>query len=137
MVIEGFFCPKCIWPLQSGRCGSPSVWPDLAKFYHFGNNFKVFGNYKKLYLVFDKLLNLLWQIFYAIWPNLIVENCHKMKHFLAIWSPWHRRCGCVRRYEGVITLNGIPKFYFDFMTSGMGWIQCDHIGQFIGLWATF
>ena len=36
------------------------VLSDLAKFCHFGNIFKFFGNILKVYLIFGKLLNLLW-----------------------------------------------------------------------------
>ena len=37
------------------------MWPNLAKFYHFGKFLKVFGNYLRVYLVFVKILNLLLQ----------------------------------------------------------------------------
>ena len=54
------------------------MWPDLAKFRHFGKIFKVFGNFSRLYLLFGKILSLLWpilftfgQIFiYVIGPNV-------------------------------------------------------------------
>ena len=40
-----------------------TVWPDLATFGHFGNENKVFGNFWRVYLVLDKILNLFWLIF--------------------------------------------------------------------------
>ena len=48
------------WSLQDRP---QAVWPDLAKFRHFGKSFKVFCNFKKLYLLLGNILNLLWQIF--------------------------------------------------------------------------
>ena len=74
------FSVERLWPQP--------VWPDLAIFRHFGKNFKVFGHLKNLFLVFCKLFNLLWQIFYAIGPIFIVVKCQKMKQNLAIWSQW-------------------------------------------------
>ena len=40
----------------------PSVWPDMAKFRHFGKIFKVLGKILRVYLVFGKILKLIWQI---------------------------------------------------------------------------
>ena len=37
------------------------VWPDLAKFCHFGKILNVFCNFSRFYLLFSKILNLLWQ----------------------------------------------------------------------------
>ena len=42
-----------------------TVWPDLAIFHHLGNILKVFGHFFSNYLVFGKIVNLVWQIFYA------------------------------------------------------------------------
>ena len=86
---------------------SLAVWPDLAKFRHFGNNFKVFGHFKKLCIVFGKLLNLLWQMFIAIGQIFIVVNCQKTKHNVATWS----------HYEPLVPLEspqkqGMQKAYF-------------------------
>ena len=36
------------------------VWPDLAKFRHYGKNFQVFGNFLPVYFLFGKIVNLLW-----------------------------------------------------------------------------
>ena len=41
------------------------MWPDLAKFRHFGNKIKVSGKSVWIVLVFGKFVNLLWQIFNA------------------------------------------------------------------------
>ena len=67
-----FFCQTIIIP----------VWPDLAKSRHFWKNFKVFGHFKKFCIGFGKLLNLLWQMFYAIGQIFIAVNCQRMKHNL-------------------------------------------------------
>ena len=37
------------------------VWPDLDKFQQLGKLSKIFGKYLRVSLVFDKMLNLLWQ----------------------------------------------------------------------------
>ena len=50
------------------------VLPDLAKFRHFGKNVKVFGNFSKVYLVFGKLLKLLWQNLNGIGQIFIVVS---------------------------------------------------------------
>ena len=47
--------------LIRGLCHT--VWPDLAKFLHFGEISKVFGNFLSAYLVF---LNLIEQIFIVV-----------------------------------------------------------------------
>ena len=39
-----------------------------------------------VYLVFDKILNLLWQKFYAIGQIFIVVNCKILNSYLVIWS---------------------------------------------------
>ena len=51
-----------------------AVWPDLAKFCHFGNKNKVFGNSWRLYLVLGKILKLL-RLFFCSWA--IVHCCKK------------------------------------------------------------
>ena len=40
-----------------------AVWPDLAKFRHFGKNLKIFDKYLTVNFLFGKMLSLLWQIF--------------------------------------------------------------------------
>ena len=56
---------------------SLTVWPDLAKFRHFGSNFqKSWTIFQNLYLVFGIILNLFnkncyWAIFHCWkWPNI-------------------------------------------------------------------
>ena len=54
------------------------MWPDLAKFRHFGNILKALIKFAIVYLVFGQILNLHWQLFYAIgsifewnkWPSI-------------------------------------------------------------------
>ena len=50
------------------------VWPDWAKFHHFGNILNAFFIFVKVYLAFGKILNLLWQFFYAIGSILTDVN---------------------------------------------------------------
>ena len=71
---------------QSGRItGLPlSVWPDLAKFRHFGKSFLVFDKFLTVYFLFGKMLSLLWQI----WAIFIVANGQILKNNLTIWSHW-------------------------------------------------
>ena len=57
-------CPFTGWKphfsLPSSLCWS--VWPDLAKFRHFGKNLQVFGKLLTVRFFFGKMLSLLWQI---------------------------------------------------------------------------
>ena len=38
-----------------------AVWPDLAKFCHFGKSLLVFSKFLTVYFLFGKMLSLLWQ----------------------------------------------------------------------------
>ena len=104
-----FFCQTIIIP----------VWPDLAKSRHFWKNFKVFGHFKKFCIGFGKLLNLLWQMFYAIGQIFIAVNCQRMKHNLVtvIIIPATGRQG---EWSHCLSAN-----------------QCDQIEWFIALCSTF
>ena len=51
-----------------------SVWPDVAKFHHFGKILKLLGNLLRVQLVLGEILNPLWQIFHSIWQIFIVLN---------------------------------------------------------------
>ena len=53
--------------------------PDLAKFHHLGKILIGFGTFKIVYLVFGKILNLLWQIAYAIGQMFININGQTLK----------------------------------------------------------
>ena len=50
------------------------LWPDLAKFYQFGNILKVFGRLLRVYLLFGKDLKLPWEKIYAIGRIFIALN---------------------------------------------------------------
>ena len=83
------------WPLASHSpmnflqwSVSQSVWSDLAKFRHFGINLKVLGKFLKDYVVFGKILTLLWQKCLTIVQVLIVADGQILKNNLAIWSRW-------------------------------------------------
>ena len=58
----GNICGALPWGFLAG-------WPDLAKFCHFGEIFKIFGH-----LVFGNILNLFWQVIYAFGLMLIFVN---------------------------------------------------------------
>ena len=73
------------------KVGSRPVWPDLAKFRHFGQILKVFGNFLRGYWVFCQLVNPCWQMFCGIWQIVIVKNGQILKNILHIWSHWTRQ----------------------------------------------
>ena len=52
----------------------PPVWPDLAKFHHFGKYFKIFCNKFKVYLVLGKCFNSLWHNLFAFGQIFIAVN---------------------------------------------------------------
>ena len=64
----------------------PAVWPDLVKFHHFAKILRVVGKILKVYLVFGKIMKLLWQILNAIGLIFIAVNEQILKNNLAIWS---------------------------------------------------
>ena len=55
------------------------MWPDLAKFRHF-------GKFLTVYFLFGKMLSLLWQICDIIGLIFGVANGQILKNFLTIWS---------------------------------------------------
>ena len=55
------------------------MWPDLAKFRHFGKNLEIFGNIFKVYLIFGKVLNPLWGIIYVFGQFFIDVNGQILK----------------------------------------------------------
>ena len=87
-----FFCfLSKFWNYYSpfDDAGRRTVWPDLANFRHFGNILSILGNVLKVYFVFGKPLNLLWQILNAIGLIFIDVNGQMLKYYLAIWSHCH------------------------------------------------
>ena len=66
----------CVLRISLWSC---SVWPDLAKFHHFGKYLKIFGNIFKVYLVLGKVFNSLWHNLYAVGQILIAENGQKLR----------------------------------------------------------
>ena len=64
------------------------MWPDLAKFHHFGLKFqKVFGNFSKALSSFGNILDLLWQE-NTIGQSFIAVYGQILKNNLPIWSHW-------------------------------------------------
>ena len=56
------------------------MWPDLAKFRHFGKIFEVLGNFSGVYLLFGKIFSLLWHNLYTfgqIFIDVIGQNVGK------------------------------------------------------------
>ena len=64
------------------------MWPDLAKFRHFGESLQVFGKFLTVYFLFGKMLNLLGQIFDIIGPIFIFANGQILTNNITIWSHW-------------------------------------------------
>ena len=56
-----------------------ALWPDLAKFHHFDQNLKIFGNIIKLYLVLGKVFSSLWYKFFALGQFFIAWNGQILK----------------------------------------------------------
>ena len=53
------------------------VWPDLAKFRHFGKSLEIFGKFLTAYFLFGKMLSILWQICDIIGLIFIAANGQK------------------------------------------------------------
>ena len=62
------------------RRGSKTVWPDLAKFRHFGTPLKIFGHFERLQ-VFGKILRWFGQILYAIGQIFIKVNGQRLSKY--------------------------------------------------------
>ena len=54
--------------------GAAPVWPDLAKFHHFGKYFKKIGNLFKVYLFLGNVFSSLWHNLYAFGQIFIAVN---------------------------------------------------------------
>ena len=87
-------CVK-VWPFRSlsyDQCDqSGEISPFWQNLQSLGQIFKVLGNFLRVYLLFRKLLDRLWQIYYTIGQVFIVVNGQIMKNKLAIWSHWLRQ----------------------------------------------
>ena len=75
---------KYFYKFLKGTSIAP-VWPDLAKYRHLGKLSKILGKLLREYLVFRKIVNLLWQIFMNFGQIWIVVCSQIMKNILAIW----------------------------------------------------
>ena len=62
------------------------MWPDLAKFCHFGKILQVFGKLSTVYFSFGKILILFWRICFIIGIIFIVTNGQILKNNLTMWS---------------------------------------------------
>ena len=62
----------------------------FGKIRHFGESLQIFGQFLTVYLLFGKMLNLLWQICDIIGLIFIVGNGQILKNNLTIWS--HCQC---------------------------------------------
>ena len=76
------------------------VWPDLAKFHHFCNILWIFVKWLRVYSVFGKMFNLLWQNCIVFGHSFNVLHCQKFRKIKK--SPghtvteleWERECVC-------------------------------------------
>ena len=77
------------------------MWPDLAKFRHFGNKNSVFDNCQRVHLVFGKKIWTQFGSFYVIGQIFIALNCQTSKKWschlvnlpssLTVWlKPWNK-----------------------------------------------
>ena len=62
------------------------MWPDLAKFRHFGKTLKVFGYYLMVYFALGIFLNIIGQIFMTLDKFSLLLMARNRKDNLAIWS---------------------------------------------------
>ena len=69
------------------------MWPDLAKFGHFGNILKVLGICLRVYLLLCKISNLHWQLWFHIGPNFRFVNGQNWTNNIAVWSHWLEMTG--------------------------------------------
>ena len=67
-----------------------AVWPDLAKFCHFGKSFPVSGKFLTVYFLVGKILSWLWQFCDIIGLIFIAANGQILKNNLTIWSQCFR-----------------------------------------------
>ena len=72
------------------------MWPDLAKFCHFGTTLKNFAHFETFILDLEKLFNLLWQNLHANGQILIVGNGQISTNNPATWS--HCICPFLRQF---------------------------------------
>ena len=84
-----------------------SVWPDLAKFHHFGEILKVYGNLMRVSLAFGITLNLLRQIFILLDKFSLVQMTEYWTNKLAIWSHWLWSQKSHQRFDHRVNVN--PK----------------------------
>ena len=66
------------------------MWPDLAKFRHFGKTSKVFGYSLRVYFVLAKILILIGQIFMILDQFTLLLMAKYWKDYLVIWSHWNQ-----------------------------------------------
>ena len=56
-----------------------AVWPGLAKFRKFSKNLEIFGTISKVYLIFGKVVNSLWDFLYDFGQNFNIVNGQMLK----------------------------------------------------------
>ena len=81
--------PRC-WLVMSTNekvvCCSWAVWPNLAKFHHFGNILWIFVKCLWVYSEFGKCLNLHWQNVYVSGQPFKAVHSQILKNNKTIWS---------------------------------------------------
>ena len=66
------------------------MWPDLAKFHHFGEILSIFGHSLRAKIAFGNILNLFWPIVYVWAECLLLQTAEYWTYNQAIWSHWGR-----------------------------------------------
>ena len=80
---------KCLSTIyRATKCHLWPVWPDLAKFHHFGKSLQVFGQFLMVYFLTGKMLSPLWQIGNVFGLIFITANGQILKNIISIWSHW-------------------------------------------------
>ena len=77
------------WGLDQTISQPLPVWPDLAKFRHFGKSLQVFSKFLTVYILFGKMRSLLWHFLLLLGKFSLLEMAKYLKNNLAIWSHWH------------------------------------------------
>ena len=115
---ENFFV---LYPTAVSR----SVWPDLAKFRHFGIMLKNFGHFERVHFVFGKIWNLLWQILYASAQFFSFVNAQILKkNNRAIWSHWSRSSCIESSWVALRSFDSVKSVWPD-------WKIWRHLGEFL------
>ena len=88
------------------------VWPDLAKFGHWGKTLIAFGYSLRVYFVFGKILTLIGLIFMILDKISLLLMAQYWKDNLAIWS----HCWCPHSRARATLKEMKQKCFFDILS---------------------